>query len=176
MMFGRLYPVVLFFRISSLFASSRAQAAVVSASSVTLTQSSVFAISSQSTPQSTNEIATQTASQHSTESRPASSMASSANSPGSTPQVHLVKAGAGGFVFKPNELTNVSVGDIITFEFYPPDHSVARAEFGIPCSPYEYTDKGKVGFWSGTQWVNTTDDVRKVPPNCCCRTLANGSR
>ncbi|KAI1665817.1 hypothetical protein L13192_09501 [Pyrenophora tritici-repentis] len=73
--------------------------------------------------------------------------------------VHLVKAGPGGFHFDPKELTNVSVGDIVTFEFYPPDHSVARAEYGSACVPYEYTGKDKVGFWSETQWVDTPSDI-----------------
>lgn len=75
------------------------------------------------------------------------------------PRVHLVKAGAGGFKFEPAELTNVSVGDTVTFEFYPPDHSVARAEFGKACVPYETTGQDKIGFWSGTQWVATANDV-----------------
>ncbi|KAJ5047740.1 hypothetical protein J3E72DRAFT_204375 [Bipolaris maydis] len=72
---------------------------------------------------------------------------------------HTVKAGAGGFHFEPAELTNVSVGDVVTFEFYPPDHSVARAEFGSACVPYEYTGKDRIGFWSGTQWVKTHNDI-----------------
>ncbi|KAJ6192087.1 hypothetical protein J3E72DRAFT_380186 [Bipolaris maydis] len=59
---------------------------------------------------------------------------------------HTVKAGAGGFHFEPAELANVSVGDVITFEFYPPDHSVARAEFGSACVPYEYTGRDRTGF------------------------------
>lgn len=53
----------------------------------------------------------------------------------------------------------MSVGDVVDFEFYPPDHSVARAEFGSPCVPYEYTGKDKVGFWSETQWVKTVNDL-----------------
>ncbi|ENI03115.1 hypothetical protein COCC4DRAFT_42182 [Bipolaris maydis ATCC 48331] len=68
---------------------------------------------------------------------------------------HTVKAGAGGFHFEPAELANVSVGDVVTFEFYPPDHSVARAEFGSACVPYEYTGRDRTGFWSETQWVET---------------------
>ncbi|KAI4631313.1 hypothetical protein J4E83_002844 [Alternaria metachromatica] len=40
------------------------------------------------------------------------------------PTIHSVKAGAGGFKFTPQELHNVSVGDIVQWEFYPPDHSV----------------------------------------------------
>lgn len=75
------------------------------------------------------------------------------------PTIHSVKAGAGGFKFTPQELHNVSVGDIVQWEFYPPDHSVVRAEFGSACVPYEYTGKDKVGFWSETQWVNNTNEV-----------------
>jgi len=91
-------------------------------------------------------------------SRSGSSATSSASS---EPQVHLIKAGSGGFKFTPQELTNVSVGDIVTFEFYPPDHSVVQAEFGSACVPYSYADKDHAGkgFWTETQWVNTTADV-----------------
>jgi plastocyanin len=90
------------------------------------------------------------------------SATSTSTVPGVTtsPKVHLVQVGAGGFHFEPAQLDNVSVGDVVTFEFYPPDHSVARAEYGKePCMPYEYTGKDKIGFWSGTQWVNTERDV-----------------
>jgi plastocyanin len=75
------------------------------------------------------------------------------------PTVHTIQAGAGGFKFTPQELHNVSVGDIVQWEFYPPDHSVARAEFGSACVPYEYTGRNKTGFWSETQWVDNTDEV-----------------
>lgn len=75
------------------------------------------------------------------------------------PKVHLVKAGSGGFNFEPDRLDNVAVGDVVTFEFYPPDHSVARAEFGSPCMPYEETGANKTGFWSQTQIVKTARDV-----------------
>ncbi|KAJ6192082.1 hypothetical protein J3E72DRAFT_204757 [Bipolaris maydis] len=73
---------------------------------------------------------------------------------------HTVKAGAGGFHFEPAELANVSVGDVITFEFYPPDHSVARAEFGSACVPYEYTGRdrtGKITYWNLT--INSTEPI-----------------
>lgn len=86
---------------------------------------------------------------------------SATSSASSEPQVHLIKAGSGGFKFTPQELTNVSVGDIVTFEFYPPDHSVVQAEFGSACVPYSYADKDHAGkgFWTETQWVKTTADV-----------------
>ncbi|KAJ4344327.1 hypothetical protein N0V95_006159, partial [Ascochyta clinopodiicola] len=86
---------------------------------------------------------------------------SSTASASSEPQTHLIKVGSGGFRFVPQELTNVSVGDTVTFEFYPPDHSVLQAEFGSACVPYSYADKeheGK-GFWTETQWVNTTAEI-----------------
>ncbi|KNG52876.1 extracellular serine-rich protein [Stemphylium lycopersici] len=86
-----------------------------------------------------------------------SSAATEASSGGA--RVHLVKAGAGGFQFEPAELTNVSAGDVITFEFYPPDHSVVRAEYGSACVPYEYTGRDRTGFWSETQWVKTPNDI-----------------
>ena len=86
-------------------------------------------------------------------------VASSTSTP-SAPRVHIIKAGAGGFEFEPQQITNVAVGDTVTFEFYPPDHSVARAEFGSACVPYEYTGKDKKGFWSGTQLVDTVAEVR----------------
>ena len=78
------------------------------------------------------------------------------------PQIHTIKVGAGGFHFQPQQLSNVAVGDTVTFEFYPPDHSVARAEFGSACVPYESTGKGRLGFWSGTQYVDTVNEVHGI--------------
>jgi hypothetical protein len=75
------------------------------------------------------------------------------------PHIHLVKVGAGGFKFEPDVLHNISIGDIVAFEFYPPDHSVARADFGSACVPYEDTGRDRTGFWSGTQIVQTVGDV-----------------
>jgi plastocyanin len=88
----------------------------------------------------------------------------------------VVKAGAGGFHFEPAELANVSVGDVVTFEFYPPDHSVARAEYGSACVPYEYTGRDRTGFWSETQWVKTPNDVSTPHDFSGPRLLANGAR
>ena len=57
----------------------------------------------------------------------------------------------------------------MTFEFYPPDHSVIQAEFGSACVPYSYADKDHAGkgFWTETQWVNTTAEVsdQSLPPS-----------
>lgn len=103
--------------------------------------------------------------------------ASTTPSASSEPQTHLIKVGSGGFKFVPQELTNVSVGDTVTFEFYPPDHSVVQAEYGSACVPYSYADKDHAGkgFWTETQWVNTTADVSTsahsilIPPDLTIR-------
>lgn len=76
-----------------------------------------------------------------------------------SPKTWLIKVGAGGFKFSPPSISNVSIGDIITWEFYPKDHSVARAEFGSACVPYETTGRDRTGFWSETQWVNSATEV-----------------
>ena len=48
----------------------------------------------------------------------------------------------------------------IEFQFFPPNHSVARAEYEHPCVPYELTGEDKVGFFSGFMAVDTVlDDV-----------------
>lgn len=50
----------------------------------------------------------------------------------------------------------MSAGDTVTFEFWPPDHSVVQAEFGRACVPYSYVDtahKGK-GFFTDLQWLD----------------------
>jgi plastocyanin len=83
----------------------------------------------------------------------------SSTSSNSEPQTHTVAAGRGGFKFEPRELTDVAVGDTVVWEFYPLDHSVARAAFEDPCVPIETFHKDTQGFWSDVQWVNTTDDV-----------------
>ena len=49
----------------------------------------------------------------------------------------------------------------MTFQFYPTNHSVIRAEYGFPCIPYEYTGVDKIGFYSGFRPV---DAVLDNPP------------
>lgn len=46
------------------------------------------------------------------------------------------------------------------FEFFPTNHSVARAEYQHPCVPYELSGEGKVGFFSGFKPIDAVlDDV-----------------
>jgi hypothetical protein len=54
----------------------------------------------------------------------------------------------------------------LVFVFYPQNHSVARAEFGYPCIPYENTGPNKTGFWSGFQPISTPSaNVNGFSPN-----------
>lgn len=47
----------------------------------------------------------------------------------------------------------------IEFQFFPPNHSVGRAEYQQPCIPYEDTGMNKVGFWSGFFPLSTDTDT-----------------
>lgn len=46
-------------------------------------------------------------------------------------------------------MLHVADAKSVEFEFFPPNHSVGRAEYQQPCIPYEDTGEHKVGFWSG---------------------------
>ncbi|CAK7210879.1 hypothetical protein SBRCBS47491_000927 [Sporothrix bragantina] len=67
----------------------------------------------------------------------------------STIPTHTIAVGATGFTFSPNNLSNVAVGSIIEFNFYPGNHSVVRSAYKFPCIPYEDTGPNRVGFFSG---------------------------
>lgn len=50
---------------------------------------------------------------------------------------------------------NATVGDIIRFEFWPKNHSVARAEYMKPCQPIDVSSPEKSpSFWDGFHPVN----------------------
>ena len=95
------------------------------ASSSLLVLTQILAIAS---AQTTSE-ASLPSSTLSTTTRPSATSSGSASST-EGPKTHTVAVGSGGFRFMPNKLENVKVNDVVSFEFYPPDHSVARAEFG----------------------------------------------
>jgi plastocyanin len=58
---------------------------------------------------------------------------SASTSATSTPKVHTVEVGPGGqFGYVPNNLT-ADVGDIVSFLFYPTNHSVVRGEYFSNC-------------------------------------------
>lgn len=53
-------------------------------------------------------------------------------------------------MFVPENIT-AQVGDVVKFEFWPTNNSVARSDFGYPCVPYELTGTSRAdsSFWSG---------------------------
>lgn len=61
----------------------------------------------------------------------------SPNAPAPTAKngVHTVLAGQNGiFTYNPDTL-HVPVGDVVEFNFFPPNHSMAQASFNNPCHP-----------------------------------------
>ncbi|KAK2062593.1 extracellular serine-rich protein [Colletotrichum caudatum] len=88
----------------------------------------------------------------------------STSSPAGNPSVtaaetHTIAVGVSGFSFTPSKV-DANVGDTIEWLFYPDGHSVIRAEFGFPCTPYEYVDIGRQGFYSGNTSVKAiTNDM-----------------
>jgi plastocyanin len=85
--------------------------------------------------------------------------------PSSTARVHVVTVGKGAHRFDPETLT-ASVGDVVTFEFFPLNHSVVRAQYRFPCIPYEDVVIGQAGFFSGLIPISDiSDDVRSVYPS-----------
>lgn len=92
--------------------------------------------------------------------------ASYSSSPSSTSNgyaaIHTVNVGRGNFQFDPNE-TYANPGDIVTFNFFPTNHSVVRAAYGLPCIPYEETGNNLTGFYSGNFLVDNLANVIRWP-------------
>ncbi|KAH9868973.1 hypothetical protein J1614_008050, partial [Plenodomus biglobosus] len=88
----------------------------------------------------------------STTSKSASSSVSSAPL-----QTHTIQVGLADHKFVPN-VTQAAVGDTLEFRFYPLNHSVARAEYLMPCIPYEMSGPGKTGFFTGFHPVSAVLD------------------
>lgn len=75
-------------------------------------------------------------------------------------QVHIVTVGYLSWQFNPDTII-AKVGDVVQFQFFPPNHSVVRAEYEYPCIPYEMTGPHKTGFFSGFHYVPS---VTEEPP------------
>jgi hypothetical protein len=58
-----------------------------------------------------------------------------------TGDVHLTKFSNHSFLLKSPQ--------IVEFQFYPANHSVVRADYGLPCVPFEMTGTNRIGFSSG---------------------------
>ncbi|KAJ6569362.1 Cupredoxin [Mycena capillaripes] len=75
------------------------------------------------------------------------------------PMDHLIKVGADGLSYTPSNIS-AAIGDTVTFEFHPKNHTVTQSSFLQPCKPLaETSTTGQVGFKSGFQFVapNATD-------------------
>jgi len=81
---------------------------------------------------------------------------------GETPEgsvkVHVVQVGdkEGGLKFYPESL-DVAVGEMVQFQFYPKNHSVAQSSFANPCQPQQATENSTAGFFSGYMPVKMED-------------------
>ncbi|KAJ6458693.1 hypothetical protein DFH09DRAFT_960924 [Mycena vulgaris] len=75
------------------------------------------------------------------------------------PVDHKVLVGADGLNYTPSNIS-AAIGDTVTFEFHPKNHTVTQSSFLQPCKPLaETSTTGQVGFKSGFKFVNTTDTV-----------------
>lgn len=75
-------------------------------------------------------------------------------------KVHTVQVGdkSGALKFYPEEIPDAAVGDLVQFQFYPVNHSVARSGFASPCVPLDpATANGTSGFFSGFMPVKPED-------------------
>ncbi|KAF2748754.1 hypothetical protein M011DRAFT_400146, partial [Sporormia fimetaria CBS 119925] len=61
---------------------------------------------------------------------------------------HTITVGKLAHKFSPDTI-RAEIGDVVEFHFYPANHSVVRAEYELPCIPYEMTGEGKQGFFGG---------------------------
>ncbi|KAK5163558.1 uncharacterized protein LTR77_010507 [Saxophila tyrrhenica] len=74
--------------------------------------------------------------------------------------MHYVTVGKNENNYYPNSIV-ASPGDIISFQFYPLNHSVIKAAYGFPCIPYEDTGLPGNTFYSG--WMPVAQ-IQPDPP------------
>ncbi|KAJ6459572.1 Cupredoxin [Mycena sanguinolenta] len=69
------------------------------------------------------------------------------------PVNHLIQVGIDGLSYTPSNIS-AAIGDTVTFEFHPKNHTVTQSSFSQPCkSLTETSTTGQVGFKSGFQFV-----------------------
>ncbi|KAJ7470830.1 hypothetical protein FB451DRAFT_1472477, partial [Mycena latifolia] len=72
---------------------------------------------------------------------------------------HIIKVGADSLNFTPSNIS-ASIGDIVTFEFHPKNHTVTQSSVMNPCKPLAQTSAtGQVGFKSGFIPVSATETM-----------------
>ncbi|KAF2129036.1 hypothetical protein P153DRAFT_30543 [Dothidotthia symphoricarpi CBS 119687] len=89
----------------------------------------------------------------------AATVSAASNGTASEPKEHYIKVGSGGYKLDPDSISNVSVGDTVTFEFFPSGHSIIRAAYGSACVPFEYTARDRIGFYSGPMMIDKVSDT-----------------
>ncbi|BFZ63247.1 hypothetical protein YB2330_004367 [Saitoella coloradoensis] len=72
----------------------------------------------------------------------------------SSAMTHVVEVGKDGLTFNPPQL-QAAVGDMVQFQFWPKNHSVAQATFANPCAPIP-ASAGVAQFWSGFMPVSNS--------------------
>lgn len=71
--------------------------------------------------------------------------------------VHYIDVSNRTHYFTPNSI-NARPGDIVSFKFWPGNHSVIRSEYGYPCVPYEdFEGNEGAGFYSGVMSPDDND-------------------
>ncbi|KAJ7505641.1 hypothetical protein B0H11DRAFT_1850878 [Mycena galericulata] len=77
----------------------------------------------------------------------------------SSPVTHVIQVGLNGLSYTPSNIT-AAVGDIVTFEFHPKNHTVTQSSFQNPCKALaETSTTGQIGFKSGFVPVAATETV-----------------
>jgi len=66
-------------------------------------------------------------------------------------QVHIISAGKGNFMYQPNNVT-AQVGDIVSIQFYPTNHSVVQ---GVYCGDTPNCNVGFREIFLSTQLTTT---------------------
>ncbi|KAJ8700775.1 hypothetical protein PTI98_003765 [Pleurotus ostreatus] len=80
--------------------------------------------------------------------------------PAPQPQDHKITVGADGqLVYSPANI-QAAIGDTVTFEFRPKNHTVTQSNFNNPCQPL-FDTTGKVGFSSG--FMPVSPDATQFP-------------
>ncbi|KAJ7776632.1 hypothetical protein DFH07DRAFT_911954 [Mycena maculata] len=77
----------------------------------------------------------------------------------SAPVNHVIKVGIDGLSYTPSNIS-ANIGDTVTFEFHPKNHTVTQSSFQEPCKKLaETSTTGQVGFESGFVPVSETVTV-----------------
>ncbi|KAF8140788.1 hypothetical protein K438DRAFT_1636972 [Mycena galopus ATCC 62051] len=75
------------------------------------------------------------------------------------PVNHLIQVGIDGLSYTPSNIS-AAIGDTVTFEFHPKNHTVTQSSFSQPCKALaETSTTGQVGFKSGFQFVADNETV-----------------